>query len=203
MRNAGARREERRRRGHRPARGVTLIELLIVIAIIAVMSAATLAVITAPLQEDVLSRMDAATEAGLASFFSALAQDAHTAATLEPVAEAPGLRLKGAGGEGGAADVVYFVDGHRRLRRAVVAAGSVPGSGPAGGADGRTGEGAAPAPGTALLEDVQELTAEPAAEGRLWKVRVRGGTERFGRPLVYDRQMILGVGLTSFAGGGQ
>ncbi len=180
VRNGGT---VRRRR-----RAFTLIELLIVVAIIAIMSAATFSIITAPLQEDVLSDIEASAETGLATFFSALVQDAHSATVMEPQASGDGMRLRGAAA--GGADVVYQVDAQRRLRRMVTAE------------EGPDGPVAGPAPGAAILENVEALTVEAIPDSRLWRVAVRGGTTRFGRPLIFDRQVNLGVGVTSFSGGG-
>lgn len=165
--------------------GFTLIELLIVIAILAIMSAATFAVFTAPLQEEVHSAAEASAEAGLGSFFSSLVRDAHNAAAVEATPGHPGFALPGAAPEGG--KVVYWVDPEQRLRRAVLSAEAAP----------ELSE----KQGAALVENVNSLTVEPVEGTTLWRIQIRGGTTRLGRASSYDRAMEVAVGLTSAGGG--
>lgn len=169
--------------------GVTLIELLIVAAIISVSSAALLAVVTAPGYEQNRATIDRELQAGMAMFFSRLPGEAHAATRVE---SAPGaFALAGAGRDG--ADVVYVVDAQNMLRRLETAPDET-----AAFLEGRA-EAQRMRTAPLLVPSVQALSAEPAKDG-LWRFRleVLGSSNR--QPLPYANQMDLGIG--SFWTGG-
>ncbi len=165
-------------------RAFTLIELLIVIAILAIMTASSIAVITVPMREQVISGMEASNEAGVSAFFSKLIPDAHGALELQPTSQPQGVTLIGAAPGGG--DVTYFIDGNKRLRRTTRSPGDAP---------------AAPAEGAALLDDATSLTADAQPDTGLWRITVNAGVERLGRDMRLQRSVDVGVGAKSFAGG--
>lgn len=99
-------------------RAFTLIELLIVIAIIAIVTASSMAVMTAPAEENVFANADYEAEAGQGLLFGRLAMDCHAATTA--TVEQERLVLEGAD------STLYFVDEKRRLRRAAFKAGEPP-----------------------------------------------------------------------------
>jgi prepilin-type N-terminal cleavage/methylation domain-containing protein len=165
-------------------RGYTLIEMLIVVAILAVFSASSLVIVTAPMYERVYADIEAPREAGLATLLPALVADAHAAAS----AEAPdgAFILRGAAPDGG--DVAYFVDSAKQLRRAQAAAGA------------SVDEMRAQTAGAALIEDIEVFSAAHDEATGLWSVTVRAATSRLARNMSADRTIAVAVG-KAWAGG--
>lgn len=97
----------------RSRRAMTLIELLIVVAIIAILSAAALAVVVAPLADVLRSRAEARLNGGFGMLHAALVADLHDA--REARIGADGSELEVVGPDGTA--VVYAVDEGGTLRR--------------------------------------------------------------------------------------
>ncbi|MCB2156959.1 prepilin-type N-terminal cleavage/methylation domain-containing protein [bacterium] len=89
--------------------GLTLIELLIVIAIISIMAAGSLAIITEPMKEHVRANIRMEQEAGFSTLAAQIVADAHDSDKAKVGTESiefPGIAR-------------YYVDGARVLRRSV------------------------------------------------------------------------------------
>lgn len=93
----------------------TLIELLIVVAIIVILSAASLALVVAPLKDQVTTTLQMEQEAGMARLFTYLIADAHNAneVSIADEGDFPVLRIGFEGGD----PVQYAVDAGGNLRR--------------------------------------------------------------------------------------
>jgi prepilin-type N-terminal cleavage/methylation domain-containing protein len=94
--------------------GFTLIELLIVTAIVAILSAATLALFVSPLREYARTNRVAEAEAGLGLALATLTADAHGAVRIED--DGRFIRFRNASGDN---DAVYLRDNGGVLRRFV------------------------------------------------------------------------------------
>jgi prepilin-type N-terminal cleavage/methylation domain-containing protein len=95
-------------------RGYTLIELLIVIAMISILSGAMFTVVTGPLQEWKMADVQSELESGVGLAVCKLIEDAADAKSLEYSEEDQRIDLL-IGDE----TVVYFVDENKSLRRVV------------------------------------------------------------------------------------
>lgn len=173
----------------RKARAFTLIELLIVVAIISILSAGSMAIVVAPGQERVLAEEEHALEAGAGLFFATLVSDAHSASALEShdSPKALVLRQAASGGE----DVVYYVDAKHVLRRGILA-----GEKTAAFIEGKASLDSDPA----VLANVGQLSASRDAQSGLWRVRLQSSLSRIGRQIGIDRQVLLAPG-KSWTGG--
>lgn len=189
------------------SRAVTLIELLIVVAILAILSATLLAVITAPPQEQIFADVDNAFESGSTTFFGALVTDAHAARTLDQRTSPAAIAFP-AVADGGKT-VLYFVDPDRHLRRAVVSDKEAQAF-----LKGEIGESEAwRQRGAAILSDVESFEAERTDHGKdssravagaeRWRIEVRAVHRQLGHEQVLDRHIDLLVGLTAGKGGGE
>ena len=78
----------------------TLVEMLIVIAMIAVFAGASLVVVTAPAQEQAYADIETPFEAGAARFFASVVGDAHGATTMLVSRSPQALVLRGAAPDG-------------------------------------------------------------------------------------------------------
>ncbi|MCX7718337.1 MAG: prepilin-type N-terminal cleavage/methylation domain-containing protein [Candidatus Sumerlaeaceae bacterium] len=166
--------------------GFTLIETLIVVAMLAIFTASSLVMVTAPMYERVYADIEAPREAGLATLLPALVSDAHAAASAEAPDGAFVLRGAAPGGD----DIAYFVDTAKQLRRAQASAG-------ASWEDLR-----GRAAGAALLEDIEAFSASHDESAGLWRVTLRTATTRLGRKMSADHTITVAVGKT-WAGGGR
>lgn len=100
-----------------PHRAFTLIELLIVIAIIAILAGGMIAYVVMPPKEQLQATADMEIERGLGTFFSKLVADAHNAIRLTLAKNNKAIVLEGSGQD---ASAVYFVDQHHCLRRSLM-----------------------------------------------------------------------------------
>lgn len=163
----------------------TLIELLIVVAIIAIFSASLIAVVTAPGFEQNRSMIERDQEAGTALLFSHFVADAHEAD--DAIASPRGIVFRGAGKKG--EDVVYVLDGSKQVRRALAT----------------TEDSAAlleqdmankvPAGASVIVRNVEEfsIAADAGKEG-LWRLVLATHTQANRQPIDYRREMTFGVG---------
>jgi prepilin-type N-terminal cleavage/methylation domain-containing protein len=166
--------------------GFTLIETLIVFAILAILSTSSLVIVTAPMYERAYADIEAPREAGLATLLPALVSDAHAAASAEGADGA--FVLRGAAPGGG--DIAYFVDTARQLRRAQAAPGA------------SVDELRGLAAGSALIEDIEVFSAARDEATGLWRVTLRAATTRLARDMSADRTIAVAVG-KRWAGDGQ
>lgn len=180
---------------HRPPRAVTLIELLIVCAIMAIFAASLLAVVTAPAEERVFADVDNTFESGAATLFGALVADAHAAQRLE-VGDKP-TALVFMPSRPGDPVPVYFVDPVNQVRRALVDADQARRllSGDTEGSDLWRQRGGS------LVPDVARLQAERIADERsdsgpvLWRISLLASHRQLGREQILDRRVDVAVGL--------
>jgi prepilin-type N-terminal cleavage/methylation domain-containing protein len=170
--------------------GLTLIELLIVIAIMAIMSAASLAVIVAPAREHAYATIEMQFEAGAAAFFAAITNDLHSARDVTVTGEPAAIVLGDISADGRGA--AYWVDAAGNLRRAVLTAeeclatrGSVAGV-------------LAGARGAVLLGNVIALSAE--REGDAWRIAFRAKAFDVGRTIEASHELKL-LPAIAWAGG--
>jgi prepilin-type N-terminal cleavage/methylation domain-containing protein len=168
--------------GGRSAAAFTLIELLIVVAIIAIMSAASMAVIVAPMQERTFASLDHSRQAGESTLLARLVEDTHSAARI-PTAEAGRLVLETTGSA--ALRITYHVDTDHHLRRHVAKL-----SEPA----------AADGTGAALIDDVLSFTPELVSDGRQCRVQIASGVVKYNRPVGSRQDVVLAVGSAGWSG---
>lgn len=166
-------------------RAFTLIELLIVVAIIAVISASSLAVLTGPMYERVRAEDQQAFETGSGLFFATVIADAHRAASLEvsPTdSSATTQTLTFQIADATTSTVRYTVNSAGILSRSV---------------DGKLTANLAPG--------IQVLTAEKQSTASLWTVTLAGKIRGFdaGVQTTTTRQLDVLVGPNSWTGGGQ
>jgi prepilin-type N-terminal cleavage/methylation domain-containing protein len=100
-----------------PRHAFTLIELLIVVAIIGVLAGSMIAYVNIPPREQLQATADMENERGLGTFFAKLVADAHNAAGLTLARNSRVLIMEGSDKE---ARAVYFVDQKNCLRRSLV-----------------------------------------------------------------------------------
>ena len=170
-------------RGCRKRAGYTLIELLIVVAIIAIMTAGSLTVIVAPMQEQAFASIDHARQTGESACFARLVEDAHAAVRVA-IAEPGKLVLETTGTR--AESVMYYVDAEKHLRRLVAPAGQAPDA---------TGSA-----GAALMDDVQTFTAVSDGPTRQCRIVIAASTAKYNRTLSASHELVLGVGADSWTG---
>jgi prepilin-type N-terminal cleavage/methylation domain-containing protein len=144
---------------------MTLIELLIVVAIIAILAAGMISYVVIPPREQVQATSDMENETGLGGLFAKLVADAHNATTLTLAHGGRALILKESAPE---ASAVYFVDGKGGLRRALVATQRVK---ELIGKEAETNW-KEPAPASLLAANVRRFDAAPLGEGPLWRIRL-------------------------------
>jgi prepilin-type N-terminal cleavage/methylation domain-containing protein len=171
------------RTGHR---AFTLIELLIVVALLAIFAAASLSVITTPAEEQHTANMDMQTEAGMGLFFSTVVADMHDATTVTQTQTPAGLELSGLGGSQRA--VRYWVDPRNQLRRAAFSTAASVEMAPGDGS------------GAPILENVRTFEGTQLPEPGRWRVRVVTHQSRFGRSIDFDRHVDVLAG-HAWAGG--
>lgn len=168
------------------AGGFTLIELLIVVAIVAIMSAATMAVVIAPSQENARAETQMDLETGAALFFSRLAAEVHESAGIETAANP--LALVVAPRRPGARWTAYFVDNQKKLRHAETDEGQAKGI-----LRGDIGA-ELKARSAALVPGVVELKAVHSDANGLWTISLRAETERLNETFAIQRQVELAPG---------
>ncbi|MBX7247151.1 MAG: prepilin-type N-terminal cleavage/methylation domain-containing protein [Candidatus Sumerlaeaceae bacterium] len=165
-------------------RAVTLIELLIVVAIIAIFSGGSMAILIAPAQEQAYAGIEVPAETGCSRLFAALVADAHSATAVEHDA-ATSTTIFRAAADG--KDVVYRVDANARLRRIAGAQ-----------ADDKIPDSSR---GSMLIESISEFSLV-RQQGNLWRVSVASNTRRMARNLGLHRSLDVAVG-RSWSGGTQ
>ncbi|MEQ8819710.1 MAG: prepilin-type N-terminal cleavage/methylation domain-containing protein [Sumerlaeia bacterium] len=106
------------RRTPRLRRAFTLIELLIVVAIIAIISGALMGGLILPLKEHPRADADAAMQRGAALFAAAVTADAHDALSAEVSANGSALLIRRL--PEGSPAALYWTDEGSSLRRALV-----------------------------------------------------------------------------------
>lgn len=163
-------------RGYGAREAFTLIELLIVVAIIAIITGGSMAILTGPMFERVRAEDQEAFEAGAGVFFASLVHDAHRAASME--AESTGtITLTFAAPAPGKA--VYAINEQGTLTRAV---------------DGT--------PGAKLVPEVESLKAEKLSTGSLWTVSLSASLRGYdGKSTTVTRRMDVLAGANAWAGG--
>ena len=167
----------------RSQKAFTLIELLIVVAMIAILCAATINFIIIPPRESAWATTDMENEGGLQLFFTKLVTDAHNATSMTLAAPQNALFLHGATGSESA---VYYLDRQQRLRRALLP----PGEAVAALRDGEAWK--ENVSSIKFTENVGGFKVEPAGGG-LWRV---GVSFKLRDPLhpTLDRAMELAIG---------
>lgn len=167
-------------------RAFTLIELLIVVAIMGMISASMLAFIQTPAEEHTFAVIENAMESGAALFFTHITSEAHRAKAIKSGSVGQSLALTGAGRNG--LDVVYFVDSEKRLRRV-----ETPHEEARKILDGTSAKTVVPL-GAALLSHVQHIGVEPNGANGLYTITLRAETSRLARNMKIDRSVETHVG---------
>lgn len=158
----------------------TLIELLIVVAILAILSAATLGPIVAPLREQQYAEQEAACLGSLELLLPILVADAHAAVRLEPSTDGPCFALTRRGG----AAAVYRLDEDEVLRRCVLEAEDVS----------EVMKGGPMPPSAAPLGDgIRSFTAHLMPDGRL-RVVLSASRGTHARPLAMEHDIVVRLG---------
>lgn len=173
-------------------RAFTLIELLIVVAIMAIFAASMLAVITGPMFEQPRSVAESTQQAGASLFLARIVDEVHSAQRIQSGTNA--VAFTGGGRNGG--DVVYALDSARQLHRI-----ETPTSGTMallqGVADKKTIE-VAPM----IIAGVEKLTAEPMADQPgIVRVSLECMLQVNRNPIALKQHVDLGVG-SFWVGGG-
>ena len=163
-------------------RGLTLIELLIVIAILSIFSVGILAVATAPLRERLYAEQDLGREAGLALLHSKLTADAHNAFEAQAVANPPGFALR----SHDRSTVVYYLDDKRTIRRWRIGGGGVDAF--------QSRHATNPRHGTPLLQGVDGFDVTLREDGR-WALSLRGEEQVLDNNYRLDEELTLLAGL--------
>ena len=145
-------------------RAFTLIELLIVIAIISILASATFGLIVMPLREQVLLEMDSRMHRGATVTFGTLVQDFHLAETVTlPSEENSDLLIESASGE----RIVYTLQDRRLYRQ--------------------RGEDRS---GALMMEWVSEWNVQSVTSSR-YEVTLAAEVVHFERPMSYSRTVTL------------
>ncbi|MBI5155490.1 type II secretion system protein [Candidatus Poribacteria bacterium] len=160
----------------------TLIELLIVVAIMAIFAGGTMAVITAPMQERVWADAEMPLEAGAATFFAKAVSDVHDAGSLEYSDSPSAIFLWPVHATDAA--VAYVVGPDGVLRRVAGSSEDIA----------RAISEPSPSSGPALVSGVTDLRAEHLGEGPVWRISLRAGSEILGRQVVTEHSVNLAVG---------
>lgn len=154
--------------------GFTLIELLISAAILAVLSAGLLMLVTGPVKEQAACDIQYSLDAGADLLCAQLVEDLHDARSVRPVAAGEGLEIDR--GHGPRPLVRYRVDASRTLRRL---------------------EGAAPLPegpvvGAALVPDVTVFRLQ--GDSTMTTVTLDAGVKRWEQFITVHRDVAAVVG---------
>ena len=162
-------------------RGFTLIELLIVIAILALLSAASLGPIVAPLREQQYAEAEAAGVGALARLVPVLVEDAHAAVSLEVAPDGKSFILPRRSGKAAAA---YRLGEDGVLRRGLL-----------GNIDLAQVRGGAPLPAYAapIADWIHDLSVAPMADGRL-RITLSASRKTNARPMRLENEIILRLG---------
>ena len=144
-------------------RGFTLIEMLIVVAILSIITASLISYIQMPPREQLQATTDVAIEQGLAACFSKLVADAHNATELRMTPDGRGLIAENSG-EGSSA--VYYVDADQTLRRAIASEAQAE-QARGGALDWQAG-----LQGAMIARRVERFEAAPAATSGMWTIVV-------------------------------
>lgn len=157
----------------------TLIELLIVTAIIAIISGALIATLIAPLKEQAATDLDAEMQRGSMVFFARLTEDVHCAGALQIEEDSSRLTVQPAFEKENR--ILYFVSDDSTLRRWEGIAEELP----AAGAE-------PPGLGAPLVPSVEQLQFTRAADGAsTMTARLLARREAMQQMLVVDRSLTL------------
>lgn len=180
---AGTRQPQARRLRHQ-RNAFTLIELLIVIAIIAILTAASITTFVAPMQEQAFASIDHSRQVGESTLLARLVEDAHSADKVT-TASAGEFVLQTTGTA--PISIRYYVDDSKRLRRSANALDAPQPT----------------SPGASLMDDVNTFTAEQLTTGGQYRVRLASGTSRYARKLENSHELVLNVGAAAWTGATQ
>lgn len=169
------------------ARAFTLIELLIVVAILSIFAASLLAVVTAPAQEQVFADIENQYESGAAILFTRVVEDAHACGRLAIPEEPRALAFLPRAGKEWAS--VYFIDDDGVLRYLAARQEEASEWLRSGDRPDRW-----ELEGAALLEGAERLGAEPLQPEGLWRISLRASKRQLGRELRLDRHMDVSLG---------
>ncbi|MCC5874873.1 MAG: type II secretion system protein [Candidatus Sumerlaeia bacterium] len=168
-------------------RGTTLIELLIVVAILAIMSAALLAVVIAPVKEQVVTDLKMEQLDGTTLLLTTMVEDARTASTIKVTESGATVHLfRDEPMEWG---VVYHLDDRNVVRRYYQPSQEDVALLLGGDAD-------APlvASGTPMLSMVHRFAVEQTEDIRFWRVEVESLVNRLHEDHRHARTISLLVG---------
>lgn len=157
--------------------GFTLIELLIVVAIVAIMSAASMAILVGPMQVQALSSMHHSAQAGATTALARMVDDAHQSASLAPAPGTTGTLVMQSLVPGQPA-ILYYVDANRNLRRVQTTTDAF-------------GAATQANAGAALLNDVQTFTADSTTTPGLTEVHLRAASSRYQKEVIVDHRLLL------------
>lgn len=170
-----------------PAHAFTLIELLICIAVVAIISTSLIAFIVQPAREMLVSQADLEQHGGAALLFRVLAEDAHGAATVRTGEREGTIAFVPPENAERTAAVVYYLDEENRLRRAVLENDELEVF------LGRS-EPPTPPPGSSLLDGVTAWEVEPLEDAARWHFRVRAERNVLQQAHVVDKEARFALG---------
>ena len=165
-------------------RAFTLIEMLIVVAIISILAIGMIAYITVPPREQMQATVDMENEMGLSAFFAKLVTDAHNAAGLTITQNKKGLILEDSGKD---VSAVYFIDRNDHLRRCLMTRQQTAELADA------TDDINVTLPSILLVGNVRRFETIPEEKSELWRVRVSIATQDPLHPTL-DRSIKLSIG---------
>lgn len=172
---------------NRQNRGVTLIELLIVVAILSIMSTALLAVVVAPIKEQVVTDLKMSQLEGTTLLLTTLVEDGRTASHIDVSGDGSAVHLHRDDPDGWR--VVYHLDETGIIRRHYRPSDETATDLLAGGADSLTSAG-----GTPILSMVSRFSVEPTDSDRLWRIEVEAMEVRMHEEHRHGRVMQLLLG---------
>ena len=153
----------------------TLIELLIVVVMIAIMTAGMIAYIVVPPREQLRATTDMEHEAGLTMFFSKLVADAHNATGLAFDRNKKTLILEESAGD---ASAVYWIDQKDCLRRCTMTRQQA--ENPIQASD----EFNPAIPSNMLVGNVTRFEIVPLENGKMWRIDIGIATGDRIRPML-------------------
>ncbi len=160
----------------------TLIELLIVIAIIAIGASALLAVIVAPLKEQVIADYHVEMERGSMSFFSSLTTDIHSAGDFEIGDN--GSRIEITPAIQNENRIIYYVNDEHVLRRWKGPVAEAPES-----------DSDAPVIGAPLVSGIEILNfSQPDTDSNSLSIRLHAKQQVMQHPVAVKKDLTISVG---------